>query len=193
MFIGYNIYRLIIGLPINVAAFIISMVLTGMLVSIVAFVNFFNEERGKSLYGYGDKNKLIRDMEREQEEFMQRFKKTKEQRVKNNDVNAEPFDDYDDINDIDEFAGDAVYDNLGNIFGHVRESFGSRSMNDASMDYDGVRNGRIIIDAEINEVHPIEDLSSLTVAELRDICRDNGIKGYSSMKKAELLKAIENL
>lgn len=35
------------------------------------------------------------------------------------------------------------------------------------------------------------NLSNLTVAELKDIAKENNIDGYSSMKKAELIKFIE--
>ena len=35
------------------------------------------------------------------------------------------------------------------------------------------------------------DLESLTVAELRDLAKEKEIKGYSTMKKAELLEALK--
>ena len=35
------------------------------------------------------------------------------------------------------------------------------------------------------------DLSKMTVAELRDLAKTKEIKGYSTMKKAELLEALK--
>ena len=36
-----------------------------------------------------------------------------------------------------------------------------------------------------------KDLSKLTVAELRDMAKEKDIKGYSTMKKAELIDALK--
>lgn len=43
---------------------------------------------------------------------------------------------------------------------------------------------------EVAPAEPTEDLSSLTVAELRDRARDAEIEGFSTMNKADLVDAL---
>mgnify|MGYP002515296328 CR=1 FL=1 len=45
--------------------------------------------------------------------------------------------------------------------------------------------------AEVLEKAPEEDLTGKTVAELRELAKNKEIKGYSTMKKAELLDALK--
>lgn len=40
-------------------------------------------------------------------------------------------------------------------------------------------------------IRPKVSLDEFTVAELRDMARDNKIAGYSTMNKAELVKSLE--
>ena len=44
---------------------------------------------------------------------------------------------------------------------------------------------------EKKETKEVVDLSSKTVAELKEIAKDKGIEGYTTMKKAELLEALK--
>lgn len=48
-------------------------------------------------------------------------------------------------------------------------------------------------DLAIDAKETIEDLSALSVPELRDICREKGVKGYYKMKKSDLIEALKNL
>ena len=44
---------------------------------------------------------------------------------------------------------------------------------------------------EKKETKEVVDLSSKTVAELKEIAKEKGIEGYTTMKKAELLEALK--
>jgi len=44
--------------------------------------------------------------------------------------------------------------------------------------------------AEVKETTVSDDLGSKTVAELKALAKDAGIKGYTSLKKAELIEAL---
>ena len=44
---------------------------------------------------------------------------------------------------------------------------------------------------EVEKTETTEDLSSKTLSELKAIAKDKGLKGYSTMKKDELLNALK--
>ena len=46
------------------------------------------------------------------------------------------------------------------------------------------------IKEEVKE-NPKEDLESKTLTELKAIAKDKGVKGYSTMKKADLVAALK--
>ena len=47
------------------------------------------------------------------------------------------------------------------------------------------------VTVEVAEETPVVDLESLKVAELRELAKAKGVAGYSSMKKAELIAALQ--
>ena len=48
----------------------------------------------------------------------------------------------------------------------------------------------VAVKAKAPKSKPTVDLDALTVAELKEMCKDKDITGYSSMKKAELIEVL---
>jgi len=48
----------------------------------------------------------------------------------------------------------------------------------------------LVLDGDSSPARPGVDYSSMLVRELRDLCRERGIEGYSDMRKAELVAVL---
>lgn len=192
-FVGiiYNFYQLLAGktdIASNPIILVLMLILFGLGSLILSVVNYFKEGvKPLSMFEQSKKGEALRKkFKEEEEEFLKRFYKAKgesePQLNHHEEVNAEPIE-------IDEFRGDPVYDNLDNIYVFAKEAFDAGTADKFQRDY---------IDADFIEVKrstliwPEDDLASLTVEELKELCRLNGISGYSGLRKAELIRLLEN-
>lgn len=163
----------------------------GVLLLIEILIGVAKEKIKEFEYIYGDKAfaKMRRTFQEEKERFMYQFKETMhdgKQSVKSDVKSGEPEIIIDKV-EKDDFAGDPVYDNLDNLFGYTKRVVNGEEPT-ATRNY---------IDAEFTVVGSTvsaieEDLASFTVAELKSMCKEKGITGYSAMRKAELIEVLEN-
>jgi len=57
---------------------------------------------------------------------------------------------------------------------------------------DWIRNKTAGVTSSAATAESTTDFSSYTVSELRDIAKDRGLKGYSSLRKADLVNLLIN-
>lgn len=83
--------------------------------------------------------------------------------------------------------------NGGTIVDYVSEDDrkSSKEKSFAKKEKKEVKEDKTIVKEEISEEKPELDLNILTVAELRDLAKKKEIKGYSKMKKEELIESLK--
>ena len=57
---------------------------------------------------------------------------------------------------------------------------------------DWIRNKTATATSCVADTESTTDLGSCTVSELKDIAKDRGLKGYSSLRKADLVKLLSS-
>lgn len=194
--IGFNAYGLIAGSIDSSWPLIILMFTFGILILVLIMLGYVKEQLKDNLNmfevlgGFEDEeNETFRErFEREQNDFLKTFKKVKKEKNHHDSnviIDVEPLI-------IDPFEGDAVYDNLDNIFGYTKRVVDGEQ-DQATRNY---------VDAEftVKESKPIkknisigleDDLPTFTVVELKEMCKAYKIRGYSTMRKEELISVLE--
>jgi len=141
-----------------------------LLASTLLFLHRFDEEEIKQ--GEEVKPKFKEDFEKAKAEFLKQFDDIKPK-------STAPVIEPQEIFEADEFKGDAVYDNLDNIFDYAAKANATAEP--------------IILDAEIVSMKDYDDYATMTVSELKALCKRSGIKGYSAMLKGELVEILEKM
>ncbi len=173
--LAFNIYYVVNGDGFNAAWFVVTLISFGGIILFGTLMDFVSKNNDLL---FNPNYELIKRFEKEQEDFINSYQKNKRRNKDEGMV---------DENNVDEFEGDEVYDSLDDLFGFTKSVVKKQKQRDyVDADFVDVTptNGSVYIHIE-------DDLASLTVVELKDICKAYSITGYSSMRKAELIEAIE--
>ena len=177
----------VVGGELNVWLLVFSLLMFGFMVVALAVVEYFKDNM-RIFDSFNDDlnvDSFRSRFEKEQEAFLEQFKKAKHSGKVVEHV-GEAIDG--EIVERDPFKGDPVYDNLGNIFNFAKEAVKAQQRDYVDAEFTPVdsKPTKRSKQSVVNE----NDLESYTVAELKDMCKDNGLTGYSAMRKAELIEVL---